>query len=84
MAPRHGVSGVVFLAVLRGISSRDHPKAVLKLGAPGVLDPVTGTDYRALGIHPLPIPGCAKGAGIYLGFLGVSKPLHRDRYRCPE
>ena len=64
MAPRHGVSGVVFLAVLYGISSRNRPNAVLKLGAPGALGPVTGTDYRSLGIHPLPIPGCAKGAGM--------------------
>ena len=47
-----------------GIGSRNRPKAVLKLGTPGVLDPVTGTDYRALGIHPLPNPGFAKGTGI--------------------
>ena len=31
--------------------------------APGALLPVTGTEYHAMRIHPLPIPGFAKGTG---------------------
>ena len=61
MAPRYGVSGVVVLVVLRGASSRNRPNAVLKIGPQGMLVPVTGTDDRALGIHPLPVPDLRKG-----------------------
>ena len=35
-----------------------------KLGAPGALLPVDGTEYRAMGARPLSIPVCAKGAEI--------------------
>ena len=60
------------------------PRVVLTLGAPGMQVPVIGADLVALGVHPLPIPVCAKGTGMLLGSLGVAKPLHRNERRSHE
>ena len=60
------------------------PEGSARLGAPGTQPPVIGADFNALGVHPLPVPVCAKGAGMLLGFLGAAKPLHRNERRRPE
>ena len=62
---------------------------VLYPGTPGVQIPVTGAGYRALGVRPLSVPGCARAAigsgshglrGPYTGMdtraIGIRSPIH--------
>ena len=64
----HGAESWCFRSCFPGcflyLSSRHRPRELPKLGAPGALLPVTGAEYHALVIHPLHIPGFAKGTGM--------------------